>query len=52
MQETKAKSDTVRLRVWGRNACFTRPEMKVERISYVFDVRENETQLRHKVIDT
>ena len=34
MQETKAKSDTVRLRVWGRNACFTRPEMKVERVSY------------------
>ena len=22
------------LRVWGRNACFTRPEMKVERVSY------------------
>ncbi len=24
----------VRLRVWGERACFTRPEMKVERISY------------------
>lgn len=24
----------VALRVWGRNACFTRPEMKVERVSY------------------
>lgn len=24
----------VRLRVWGQNACFTRPEMKVERVSY------------------
>lgn len=24
----------VRLHVWGRNACFTRPEMKVERVSY------------------
>jgi CRISPR-associated protein Cas5d len=23
-----------RLRVWGENACFTRPEMKVERVSY------------------
>lgn len=23
-----------RLKVWGRNACFTRPEMKVERVSY------------------
>jgi CRISPR-associated protein Cas5d len=22
------------LKVWGRNACFTRPEMKVERVSY------------------
>lgn len=25
---------TIRLRVWGENACFTRPEMKVERVSY------------------
>ena len=24
----------VRLRVWGARACFTRPEMKVERVSY------------------
>ena len=24
----------VRLRVWGEYACFTRPEMKVERVSY------------------
>ena len=24
----------MRLRVWGQNACFTRPEMKVERVSY------------------
>ena len=23
-----------RLRVWGERACFTRPEMKVERVSY------------------
>lgn len=28
------KSKTFRLRVWGDNACFTRPEMKVERVSY------------------
>lgn len=27
-------SGLFRLKVWGRNACFTRPEMKVERISY------------------
>lgn len=26
--------DTVKLRVWGDYACFTRPEMKVERVSY------------------
>ena len=25
---------TVSLRVWGEFACFTRPEMKVERVSY------------------
>lgn len=24
----------VRLKVWGKHACFTRPEMKVERVSY------------------
>lgn len=24
----------VRLRVWGQHACFTRPELKVERVSY------------------
>src|ERR1700761_7548195 len=24
----------VRLRVWGDRACFTRPELKVERVSY------------------
>jgi CRISPR-associated protein Cas5d len=28
------KSRTLRLKVWGDNACFTRPEMKVERVSY------------------
>ncbi len=27
-------SGLFRLKVWGRNACFTRPEMKVERVSY------------------
>jgi CRISPR-associated protein Cas5d len=27
-------SNEVRLRVWGPYACFTRPEMKVERVSY------------------
>ena len=27
-------SDPLRLRVWGDRACFTRPEMKVERVSY------------------
>jgi CRISPR-associated protein Cas5d len=25
---------TIRLHVWGERACFTRPEMKVERVSY------------------
>src|SRR5690606_2742611 len=25
---------SVRLHVWGERACFTRPEMKVERVSY------------------
>lgn len=34
MSEHKAASRPFRLRVWGRNACFTRPEMKVERVSY------------------
>lgn len=34
MSEQKAASRPFRLRVWGRNACFTRPEMKVERVSY------------------
>ena len=24
----------IRLHIWGENACFTRPEMKVERVSY------------------
>lgn len=24
----------IRLKVWGENACFTRPEMKIERVSY------------------
>lgn len=28
------KSKAFHLKVWGRNACFTRPEMKVERVSY------------------
>ncbi len=28
------KSNGFHLKVWGRNACFTRPEMKVERVSY------------------
>jgi len=27
-------SGPFRLKVWGRNACFTRPEMKVEHVSY------------------
>ncbi len=30
----KAKSNPFRLKVSGENACFTRPEMKVERVSY------------------
>ena len=29
-----SKARPFRLKVWGRNACFTRPEMKVERVSY------------------
>jgi CRISPR-associated protein Cas5d len=28
------KSKTLLLKAWGDNACFTRPEMKVERVSY------------------
>ena len=27
-------SNLITLRVWGDFACFTRPEMKVERVSY------------------
>jgi CRISPR-associated protein Cas5d len=34
VQGIAAKSRTIRLKVWGNNACFTRPEMKVERVSY------------------
>lgn len=34
MSEQKVANYSFRLRVWGRNACFTRPEMKVERVSY------------------
>ena len=34
MEKALSRSDPVRLRVWGPNACFTRPELKVERVSY------------------
>ncbi len=34
MTETDRKSRPFRLKVEGENACFTRPEMKVERVSY------------------
>lgn len=34
MDITSTKSRVLRLKVWGDNACFTRPEMKVERVSY------------------
>lgn len=34
MRDSPDKSNAFRLKVWGRNACFTRPEMKVERVSY------------------
>lgn len=34
MRDSPITSNAFRLKVWGRNACFTRPEMKVERISY------------------
>lgn len=32
--ESGRRSASVSLRVWGERACFTRPEMKVERVSY------------------
>ncbi|WP_432822002.1 type I-C CRISPR-associated protein Cas5c [Trichloromonas sp.] len=34
MNGSTTKSRLLRLKVWGENACFTRPEMKVERVSY------------------
>jgi len=34
MSETPMRGPTFYLKVWGENACFTRPEMKVERVSY------------------
>lgn len=34
MSHSSDRSRPFRLKVWGRNACFTRPEMKVERVSY------------------
>jgi len=34
MGEKYLRSQTFRLKVWGDHACFTRPEMKVERVSY------------------
>jgi len=34
MDGSVRKSKTILLKVWGENACFTRPEMKVERVSY------------------
>jgi CRISPR-associated protein Cas5d len=34
MDGSVRKSKTMLLKVWGDNACFTRPEMKVERVSY------------------
>jgi len=34
MDDKKLISRTFFLKVWGDNACFTRPEMKVERVSY------------------
>lgn len=34
MDDKKMISRTFFLKVWGDNACFTRPEMKVERVSY------------------
>lgn len=32
--QPKGESMGIRLHVWGERACFTRPEMKVERVSY------------------
>lgn len=34
MNGSDTKSRLLRLKVWGDNACFTRPEMKIERVSY------------------
>ena len=34
MGDSSDRSRPFRMKVWGRNACFTRPEMKVERVSY------------------
>ena len=34
MDDKKLISRTFFIKVWGDNACFTRPEMKVERVSY------------------
>jgi CRISPR-associated protein Cas5d len=34
MKAEGLKSQMFRLKVWGEHACFTRPEMKVERVSY------------------
>ncbi len=34
MRDSPIRSNHFRLKVWGKNACFTRPEMKVERVSY------------------
>lgn len=34
MDMASTRSRMLRLKVWGDNACFTRPEMKVERVSY------------------
>ncbi len=34
MSEPTMRSRLLRLKVWGENACFTRPEMKAERVSY------------------
>ncbi len=34
MENNRKRSRVMRLKVWGPNACFTRPEMKVERVSY------------------
>jgi len=34
MDGKKINSPVLRLHVWGENACFSRPEMKVERVSY------------------